>query len=145
MILVRDQKWYMPCLVPQIYIFLSSRPVRADTGVRVRGYGPYTSGEYAGGRYNGFFSKKKCDRPFSNPYPSTRLYPGTDTDTADTGHGYTGRDCAQRVLANPYVRPCGLVAHMTIMTWSIDTLIISSERCMQPKAHLLHCLLSCNL
>jgi hypothetical protein len=52
---------------------------------RVGEYG-YVGTGYAGGGYgyNGFFLKKG-DRPFSNPYPFTRLYPGTDTGT---GHGY---------------------------------------------------------
>jgi hypothetical protein len=55
------------------------------TGTRVQARA--AGGGYAGGRrrvdgygygYNGFFPKK-TDRPFSNPYPFTRLYPGTGT------------------------------------------------------------------
>jgi hypothetical protein len=52
----------------------------------------------------GFF-QKKTDRPFSIPYPFTRLYPGTGTNTAGTGHGYTGTDCTRRFLANLYFCP----------------------------------------
>jgi hypothetical protein len=39
-------------------------------------------------RIQRIFFQKKGDRPFSNPYPFTRLYPGTGTGTAGTGHGY---------------------------------------------------------
>jgi hypothetical protein len=50
--------------------------------------------EYAGtstsGGYNGFFFKKKTDRPFSKPYPFTRLYPGTGTDRGYRGYTGTG-------------------------------------------------------
>jgi hypothetical protein len=62
-------------------------------GQRVNGYG-----------YNGFFPKK-TDRPFSNPYPFTRLYPGTGTGTAGTGHGYTGTGLYSAGFSKPL---CGV-------------------------------------
>jgi hypothetical protein len=64
----------------------------AGARVRVRGYGYTGAGTRAAGkrvRVQRVFSKKKTDRPFSNPYPSTRLYPGTGTKTAGTGYEYT--------------------------------------------------------
>jgi hypothetical protein len=51
------------------------------------------------------FSQKKTDRPFSNPYPFTRLYPGTGTYTVGTGHGYTGTDCTRAGFSKPLPPP----------------------------------------
>jgi hypothetical protein len=65
--------------------------------VRVRGYeGAGTRARAAGKRVRvqRVFSKKKNWPALLKPvsvYPSTRLYPGTGTCTAGTGHGYTVR------------------------------------------------------
>jgi hypothetical protein len=74
--------------------------VRWGVGTRARVHGRRVN-EYG---YNRFFPKKR-DLPFSNPYLCTRLYPSTGTDIVGTGHEYTGTDCTQLVLANPYVKP----------------------------------------
>jgi hypothetical protein len=67
----------------------------AGTPVRVRAAGVHGRGYAGGGGYNDFFQKKKTDRPFSNPYPFTRLYSGTGMGTG----------CTRRVLANLYSVP----------------------------------------
>jgi hypothetical protein len=89
----------------RIYIYLKITGTvrgRGYTGtvLRVRGYGRRAAGTRARVRVQRVFSKKKTDRPFSNPYSFTRLYPGTGTNTAGTGRGYTGKGCTRRVLAN---------------------------------------------
>jgi hypothetical protein len=47
--------------------------------------GTGTGDGYTGAGTTSFF-QKKTDRPFSNSYPFTRLYPGTGTGTAGTGY-----------------------------------------------------------
>jgi hypothetical protein len=76
-------------------------------GTRVRGRGYADTGTGGGYGYAGkrvriqwVFFQKKTDRPFSNPYPFTRLYPGTGTGTAGMDRGYTATGCTRRVLAN---------------------------------------------
>jgi hypothetical protein len=69
---------------------------------KVRLGGTRVHGRGYGRGYNGFFPKKHCPALLKSVpvYQFTRLYPGTGTDTAGTGRGYTGTGCTRRVLAN---------------------------------------------
>jgi hypothetical protein len=74
-------------------------------GTRVQEVGTRAAGT------TGFF-RKNGDRPFSNPYPFTRLYPDTDN-----GHGFTGTGCTSQVLANLYIQHLTMGVGGVSRTW----------------------------
>jgi hypothetical protein len=66
----------------------------------------------AGKRVQLVFSKKKGDRPFQTHIrlpayiqAQVQIPRIPNTDTESTGHGYTGTNCTQRVLANHWPHP----------------------------------------
>jgi hypothetical protein len=52
------------------------------------------------------FFQKNGDRPFSNPYLFTRLYPDMDTGTPGNGHKFTGTGCTRTGFSKPLMEKC---------------------------------------